>query len=309
MSAPRLLTLAACALTLSACLFESGGPLSGSPEARSVKASPDAGAPDVLDRIAARKRFATTTDLMRYVVAPGCAAERNECHNSEDFPDLSTEGNLWNLVGVRCNLGLGERNEVEDACEALGDQVRIDTGANAGFTARLGSVTTVTNPQGAFQYYELLLDTAPTANQTGATFSLLRDGTRLEALGGGTSGELQAGQKWLRVKNATHLKDTAALRQGDENRNGTFGTGQGVLVKPGDAHGSYLVRRLQGQQTNRVRMPLGANPDNLTETVRPLTRNEAYSLMSWINCMQEGDGPYAPIRYDCPQNAQNDGSW
>jgi hypothetical protein len=138
---------------------------------------------------------------------------------------------------------------------------------------------------------------------------VLRGGSKLAALGGGASVELQAGQKWARVKNANHLPDPVAVQQGDENRNGIFGSGGGALVKRGDAHGSYLVRRLQAQATSRVRMPLGANPDNLTEVNRPLTKNEAYALMSWINCMAPTDGPYAPIRYDCPENAANDGVW
>jgi len=260
-----------------------------------------------LDKPAAEARFATTTELMRYVVSPGCAAERNECHHTEDFPDLSTEGNLWNLVGQPCNQGLGDRKTVEDFCEALGDELRIDSGASSGFTARIGSITQVASASGAFSYYEVRLDKAPSASQTGATFSISRHGQRLQALGGGASAELQAGQKWVRVRNASHLPSPAAVLQGDENQNGVFGSGAGLMVKPGDALGSYVVRRLLGKETARVRMPLGANADQQTEVNRVLTPNEAYALMSWINCMQAGDGPYSAIRYGCAANAGNEG--
>lgn len=261
-----------------------------------------------LDKVEAQRQFATTTELMRYVVAPGCAAERNECHNSEDFPDLSTEGNLWNLVDVRCNQGLGERRDVEGFCENLGDELRIEGGANQGFTARIGSISSVSNAQGVFQHYEVLLDKAPTASQTGASFGILRDGAKVGGLGGGASVELKAGEKWARVKNASHLPSPSLVFQGDENRDGAFGDGKGVLVKRGDARASYLVWRVLGHSP-RPQMPLGTNADQVTETNRPLTKNEVYALMSWVNCMQAGDTIYSPIRYDCAANANNEGQW
>jgi hypothetical protein len=262
--------------------------------------------PATLDKAAAQARFATTTELMRYIVAPGCAAEVNECHNSEDFPDLSSEGNLWNLVGLDCNQNLGDRKGVEDHCEALGDELRIDSGANQGFTARVGSISIVTTAAGAFSYYEVKLDKAPGAAQTGGNFSFLRGGTKLAPLGGGTSLEAIVGQKAVRVRNAGHIPAPTSVLQGDENQNGTFGTGVGAIVKPGDAAHSYLVLRLLAQAA-RPRMPLGANADQPTEINRPLTQNEMYVLMSWINCMQPGDGAYSPIRYDCAANANNEG--
>lgn len=271
----------------------------------SVPALPPA-LPATLDKAAAQARFATTTELMRYIVAPGCAAEVNECHNSEDFPDLSSEGNLWNLVNLGCNQNLGDRKGVEDHCEALGDELRIDSGANQGFTARVGSIAIITNASGAFSYYEVKLDKAPTAAQTGGSFSFLRGGTKLAPLGGGTSLEALAGQKAVRVRNAAHIPAPTAVLQGDENQNGVFGTGDGAIVKPGDAARSYLVLRLLAQSA-RPRMPLGANADQPTEINRPLTQNEMYVLMSWINCMQPGDGAYSPIRYDCAANANNEG--
>ena len=262
--------------------------------------------PATLDKAAARARFATTTELMRYIVAPGCAAEVNECHNSEDFPDLSSEGNLWNLVNLGCNQNLGDRKGVEDHCEALGDELRIDSGANQGFVARIGSITVVATASGAFSHYELKLDKAPGAAQTGATFSILRGGAKLAPLGGGTSLDAVAGQKAVRVRNAGHIPAPNSVLQGDENQNGVFGQGAGEIVKPGDAAHSYLVLRLLAQSA-RPRMPLGANADQQTEINRPLTQNEMYVLMSWINCMQPGDGAYSPIRYDCAANANNEG--
>lgn len=262
---------------------------------------------DDLDKDRAQANFQTTTDLMRYVVAPGCAAENNECHANEDYPDLSSEGNLWNLRNLPCNLGVGDRHTVEDFCERLGDQLRITSGTNAGYTATIGSITLVTDDQGEFSYYELLLDQPVGAAQTDANFELLRDGSVAGVLGGGSSLQIAAAGASVRVTNADDIPAPDAVQQGDENQNGVFGTGDGVIVKPGDARASYLIHRLLGEQTTRVRMPLNDNADNPTEQNRALSPDEMYALMSWINCMQPDDDVYAPIRYDCAANADNNG--
>lgn len=265
--------------------------------------------PGELDIARARARFPTTTELMRYVVGPGCAAERNECHNSEDYPDLSTEGNLWNLVGLGCNRGLGERTEVEDFCEGRGDDIRLESGANDGFVAQIGWLATVPDDEGNFDYWEIGIDREVPNDDGGATFVIVRDGTALPALGRGSSASMTAGERTIRIGRAGDISDPSAVLQGDENRNGVFGAEPGKMVRPGAARESYLVRRLLGRETARQRMPLGAQADNPTEVNPPLSRDEMYALMSWINCMQAGDGPYSPIRYDCEANADNEGSW
>jgi len=306
----------ALAISMAACTGLIDGP--AEPVAAPVRTS-DASVPDAavpapppvgrLDREAARARFVTTTDLMRYVIAPGCAAERNECHNSEDFPDLSTEGNLWNLVGLACNQGLGERTEVEGLCEARGDELRIEDGPNAGFTAVVGAIITMTDADGDFDHYEIYLDRPVPAGQSDGDFVFLRDGAPIAGLGGGRSLEADAAAPRVRITDPDDVPDPGAVHQGDENLDGVFGEGDGALVTPGAARDSYLVRRFLGHGTDRVRMPLGTSADNPTETNPPLTREESWVLMSWINCMQPGDGPYDEIRYDCPENADNEGQW
>ena len=91
-----------------------------------------------LDKEYAKALYVTTTDVMRYLVAPTCAAENNECHNNEDYPDMSTEGNLWNLIDQRCNLGVGERETIEDYCEAQGDTIEIIAEFQAGDAKAFG---------------------------------------------------------------------------------------------------------------------------------------------------------------------------
>jgi hypothetical protein len=274
-------------------------------------ASADAGLPafDDLDVDRARARFRTTTDLMRHVIAPGCAAEANECHNNEDYPDLSTEGNLWNLRGLPCNLGVGDRETVEDFCEQLGDELRITSGANQGYVGTVGSITVVTDEQGEFSHYSVVLDRAVSAAQSDGGFELMRGGAVIGVLGGGGSLQASGPSTTVEVTRAGDIPDPSLVRQGDENRNGVFGTGLGALVEPGDARGSYLVRRLLGSETARIRMPLNENADNPTEQNRNLSPDEMYALMSWINCMQPGDEVYTPIRYDCAANADNRGAW
>jgi hypothetical protein len=272
--------------------------------------TPDAGPTqfDDLDKGRAEARFQTTTDLVRFVIAPGCAAETNECHNTEDFPDLSTEGNLWNLANLPCNVGIGERETIEDFCEAVGDELRITDGENAGFTARVGSVRLVTDEMGEFLHYEVLVETPPGQIQTDGNFEFVRLGVPQPALGGGNSAATNAGSTTILVTDVDAIPDPGEVKQGDENRNGIFGDGFGVIVRPGDARGSYMVRRLLGADTERVRMPLNENADNPTELNSYLSPDQMYALMSWINCMLPTDTVYSPIRYDCEANADNDGT-
>jgi len=167
---------------------------------------------DELDRGRAQARFRTTTDLMRYVFAPGCAAENNECHNDEDFPDLHTEGNLWNLLHLPCNLGIGDRTTVEEFCERQGDQVRITAGANQGFTARIGSIDVNVDDQGQFTRYTVVVDTALPQSQSGAGFEILRDGAVQPALGGGASLAGAAGDYALEVTEEQLARNEAMFR-------------------------------------------------------------------------------------------------
>lgn len=272
----------------------------------------DAGAPaarEDFDPARARARFPSTTELMRFVIAPGCAAERNECHNSEDFPDLSTEGNLWNLVGLRCNQGLGEREEIDEVCERLGDTIRIDSGPAAGFSAVVGSIRTVTDAEGEFERFAIAIDRPAPATSEAVTWTLLRDGVPMPALGAGASMSTTGAALEVSVLDPTELPDPGAVRSGDENLDGHFGATPAALVEPGDARSSYLLWRLFGVESPRPRMPLGVNADNPTEVNPPLSRDEMYVLMSWITCMQPGDGPYSEIRYDCPENSGNTGQW
>ena len=265
--------------------------------------------PDELDRARARARYRTTTDLVRYVFAPGCAAENNECHSNEDFPDLHTEGNLWNLLYLPCNQGVGDRTTVEDFCERQGDQIRITAGANQGFTARIGSIALDVDDEGTFRGYLVVVDTPLPQTQADAAFEILRDGNVDAALGGGTSMTGTAGSPELTVIDGDDIPAPASVRQGDENRNGLYGSGTGYQVRPGAPRDSYLLRRMLGRETDRQAMPLGLNSDNPTERNEPLTADESYALSSWIRCLAEGDGPYSAIGYDCDGNQGNDGTW
>lgn len=257
-----------------------------------------------LDKERAQLTFPTTTELMRYTISPTCAAENNECHNNEDFPDLSTEGNLWNLLDLRCNLGVGERETVEDYCEAQPDMLAVGASRFA-----IGSVSVVNDDEESFDYYEIRIDQALSESLIDADFTIERDGSAMPQLGSGNSLEGDSGSDIIRIQDADDIPDVLLISQGDENRNGVFGDGSGTIIKPGDARGSYMIRRLMLQETERVQMPLNENADNPTEVNRTLSPDELYVLTSWINCIEPGDNVYAPIRYDCAANADNEGTW
>jgi len=271
----------------------------------------DAGGPinGAFDRERAMQRFATTSDVMRGIIAPTCAAENNECHANEEFPDMSSESNLWNLAFQPCNQGIGDRTVVEGFCEAQGDQIRIDDGPNAGFIARIGSIASTVDDFDMFDGYAVRVDRAPAYDQGTASFVLLRRGEVMYGLGGGSSLSATAGSSTLTITRELDIPSPHQVKQGDENRDGHYGDGRGVILRPGDARGSYMVRRLMGRGTNRVRMPLNDNSDNPTEINPYLTTEEMFVLMSWINCMKPEDEVYSPVRFDCPENESNDGTW
>ena len=262
-----------------------------------------------LDRERARARYVSTTDLVRYVFAPSCAAQQNECHHSEDFPDLHTEANVWSALGLGCNQGIGERPEVEDFCERRGDEIVITDGVNEGFSATIGAIVTHTDEDGAFERYEVRIEGTLPMAQSDASFRISRLGMVIRGLGGGSSAQLEAGAQSIFIDEAADILDPGVIVQGDENGNGVYGDGRGAIIVPGDARASYMVRRLFGLGTERVQMPLGVDADNPTEVNPPLTRAQMWVLMSWINCMDPADGPYGDIGYDCPENADNDGTW
>ena len=272
------------------------------------KDSPDDPVVEPLDVALAQATYTTTGDIMRYIIAPGCAAENNECHNNEHFPDMSSEGNLWNLIALGCNQGVADRPTVEDFCEAQGDEIRIEDGVNAGFVARIGSIVEVTNAGGEFVEFAIYVDTTPEP-QMRATFSILRNGLVDAGLGGGSSMFTFPDSNALIVRRAGDIPQRRIIKQGDENGNAIYGDGRGVLVRRGDARNSYLIRRLVSAGSSRLRMPLNFNSDNPTEINRPLLREEMYALMSWINCVRADDDVYSPVRYDCVENAQNGGVW
>ena len=271
----------------------------------------DSGAPSsgAFDRDRAMRRFATTSDIMRGIIAPTCAAENNECHANEEFPDMSSETNLWNLAALPCNQAIGERSHVEGFCEVQGDQIRIEDGDNAGFIARIGSIVPTVDELSMFNGYEMRVDGAPAYSQGSATFVLLRRGEVLRGLGGGGSLFVIAGSARLRITRELDIPSPHLVKQGDENQDGIYGDGRGVIVRPGDARGSYMIRRLSGRGTDRLRMPLNYNSDNPTEINTYLTTEQMFVLMSWINCMRPDDEAYSPVRYDCPENESNDGTW
>ena len=302
MKAVRLAALISVIIPLQACVGESG--------AGGAKLDAGIGVDVPLDKVRAQMAFPTTTDLIRRVIAPTCAAEDNECHSNEYYPDMATEANFWNLIGLRCNVGVGERTTIENRCEAQGDTLRITDGANSGFAATIGSVHTVTDDvTGEFRWYEITLESPVAQSQSGGSFELLRAEQAMPGLGGGDSLEAVAGQTTLRIMNANRIANANVILQGDENEDGIFGDSSGVIVRRGNARESYLISRLFGAETSRSRMPVNTNIDNPNEESGFLTEDEMYVLMSWINCMAPDDGTYSPIRYDCAANADNQGIW
>src|SRR5690349_18453620 len=56
------------------------------------------------DRMFARNTYKNLTDLQRRVTSTSCAAQDNNCHWNDAYPQLTSEANMISLTKMRCNV-------------------------------------------------------------------------------------------------------------------------------------------------------------------------------------------------------------
>lgn len=282
------------------------------------------------DRIYARSTYKTLTDIQQRVLSTSCAAQDNNCHWNDAYPQLTSEANLISLTRFRCNDWRSDGRTYDDFCEKNGDILTVGMAMQPAIDAGLPTVTGMSFTVGRVEAvhmvpadlaspivaYEIIVkETVPVTTDAGApmpvAFSLLHFGQStpyfIQSMPGATFTD-----KPDRVRIALNRLPEDKLVNivpGDPNGNGKFGTGNGFIVVPGDANNSYLTIRLLGpildSRSKHPRMPLepvAMSPVNVSPYLGP---TEMYAIKSWINCMSATDTATVPINYDCAANMEN----
>jgi hypothetical protein len=264
----------------------------------------DAGAQVELEQAVATARadYPTAFDLQTRLVSMTCSPNPGVCHQTNNYPDMTTIGNLLGAIGAPCNLEIPEPTEGWDACERPADQLEID-----------GEILDIAWREPiAPGSWRVVLAGPAAADLVAADVRLLdADGELLldvdEDLGALTA-TLTTGSPEVELAIAsddpviTELVDgvMATVRGGDPNRNGVWGaTDPGVataaLVFPGDLERSYLWGRITGTVPG-TRMPLANGP---------VSNPQYVALACWIEGLAgAGNAAYDPIDYDACEFAR-----
>lgn len=243
--------------------------------------------------VAAKETIPTMLDLHTTVFQRTCSPDGGVCHNSKEYPDLHTAGNLLDSIWKPCNLAESKSQGVVDMCEPPGEWLEILTGTQKGFKTRIAW----TAPEDS--RWVITLE-APIPGECWPHVA----GFRIVAGDGSNEVLLELFQEILEVKCGQtkvylnyfntfgpELQDALQWRVqgGDPNRNGVFGYDfGGALIVPGELERSYLLLRMLGVVPGTP-MPL-AN--------QPLDDKEWLALMCWIETLSDTPSVMDVIDYD-----------
>lgn len=269
--------------------FEPQRPASG----EITESSPYTG--DDIYVLEAQDRFRTGLDIHRKIIWRTCTPNDGVCHNKKEYPDLHTPANLLAAINAPCNVVPGEYESVYDRCERRGDDFRLDRG-DFGGPIELGWLHVIEGESDGFS------DEQPPTLESPGLHIRLKNPVDLEQTNVRAEGQFiraiseddrlqdvvvaNFSTRWWILEGGAHLfgevrnnqTDRAdeltqiGLRQGDLNRNGTFGADEGATVRmlePGNPEESYLIARVRGEmngaQIPGSRMPLANQPLSISE--------------------------------------------
>ena len=115
----------------------------------------------------AREQIPNGQILHTIVFKRTCSPDQGVCHNTKEFPDLHTPGNLIDSIGKPCNLPEDPEN-IDDMCEPLGDILRLDSGPHDGFESRIAHHTVDGN-----NWVAQLAEPIPECEEHRAAFTIL----------------------------------------------------------------------------------------------------------------------------------------
>jgi hypothetical protein len=253
----------------------------------------------------AMEKFPNGLVLHEKVIQRSCSPTGGVCHNSKEYPDLHTFGNLVASMDKPCNRDKAEEPEnVFDGCEPNADELVIMRSPE--WKTKIGWV----GPEEFEQTPEtftnfrrvMLADPAP-ATYDRVESKVVRDGRTLVELrgysfDGVTPGPgvlvTTQGEREARIVDLFNLEyrtylELGRVRGGDPNANGVFGsTAPWTMLAPGYPLQSYLIGRITGTVPG-TRMPL-ANA--------PLTDPEYVAMFCWIETLDDDPQPTDPIDYE-----------
>lgn len=241
-----------------------------------------------------------------------CGPNNMVCHNSRQYPNLSTLESIVQHIDEPCNQLRDDPEDIHDLCEPQGDELWVDEQRvqiaylepiDAGSTPRRWRMKLAGPPPQGLPQAELFVvrgsETVYRLSDYGVRGSadpdvdsalLLQLPGEEEALDDFDGGALMSAV----LAKAGVSGAASNIRVGDPNRNGTFGYGLGGrLIKPGDPARSYLFRRLVDPSAGPL-MPL-ANCCSWTKA-------SLRALWCWVSGLEEdGGNALAPIDYaSCP---------
>jgi hypothetical protein len=218
----------------------------------------------------ARTLFPRTLDMHQKIVARSCAPNTGVCHNTSNYPDLSTPSSMLQAVGSWCNLEIPDPTQGYDLCERRGDFVYIDDGA-AGIVTEIAFIERL-----ALDDWRIGLRDAVDAGVTDAPIYLYAQVPDVPVLQPAADWQVVANvapgssELSLQVRGVaenpfiqTYIDEVlASVVGGDQNRNGTFGADvraeaedAAKVIEPGSLTRSYLWGRITGTVPGS-RMPL-----------------------------------------------------
>ena len=230
------------------------------------------------DAQTACNNYPRSLELQTGLMANTCSPNPGVCHQTNNYPDMHTPGNLISVVMAPCNVELPDPTQGWDNCELPADVMTTLSGysSDVAFIENLGTAS-----------WRVGLRIAPTVTVTeNLNVYDSTGGVVLQApVEWGVTLELIAGVNEAII--AIALQDTfvvdyvdsilATVVGGDNNRNGTYGAdvdsiAAGAVVFPGDLDRSYLWGRITGTVPG-TRMPLANGP---------VTQDQYIALACWI---------------------------
>jgi hypothetical protein len=253
----------------------------------------------------AMEKFPTGLAMHTKVITRSCSPTGGVCHNSKEYPDLHTFGNLVAALDKPCNRDKAEEPEnVFDGCEPEADELVIMRSPEWKTKIALVGPEELEMTAETFTIFRriVLAEPAP-ATYDRVESKVVRGGSTLVELRGYSYDGISPGPGVLvtregdteaRIVDLFNLEyrtylELAAVRGGDPNNNGVFGSSAPwTMLAPGYPEESYLVGRITGTVPG-TRMPL-ANA--------PLTDAEYVAIFCWIETLDDDPAPSDAIDYE-----------
>ena len=249
----------------------------------------------------ARATFPRFLDLQVGLISSTCSPNPGVCHNSSNYPDLSTAGGTLSAVGGPCNMEIPDPLQGWDGCERPAD--RLVAGA---VDVRMAWLERVTNGT-----WRIGIEGAAASTGTVPVSLASSDGSTILEEEWAMTATLEAGSSEITLIAGAGDDFVAdfldgvvrGLSGGDPNRNGVWGgddeTMRGALLTPGNLDKSYLWGRITATVPGS-RMPLANGP---------ITPVEYIAIACWIEGLDGSPQAEDRIDYDACSFAEAPSNW